>query len=692
MLTAGHCVPGISEWAAQDTNLNFRYMGYVEQSKFPGSDYAKINATGTKYWDVSPWRSEVAYWSKHPSFEEWKPPIDADYQIRDEASSYVGEYICHSGITTGGSCGYVTALNVTETLSGGETLNHLTTASPLCLDRGDSGGPVFAANTALGIVSAGTLEVAQCQRQIFYVEVTEAAKALGVHVARNTTTTTSVREVLNGNPGWVTVEGNVTAGGPIGNVFVNVNFMKYEDGGWKLKETLHPTVTNGHYEVSSFRPGKGEWKVKTALQDGQGPFVGSEASEEPAFTIKDGYQFVNVNSGKCLDVKDVSVDNGASIQQYECLNPATALNQVFTLVPQGGFYYQLVSRNSSKCADVTGVSQSNGAWVQQWACVTPPTNNQIWNGVGVAGGSKFVAKHSGKCMDVFNSGTQNGATVVQWDCNGGANQTWTFKSVESGPVPTSVSLGVSNVLNGEPGLVNVGGNLDLHGYPLGNQYVNVNFQKYTGGQWVTQEGNSLHLTVDGSGHFEKNYWGVGQGKWRARAVYSGESPLAESTSPYTAEFEIKMGYRLVNKVSGKCLSIAEGSGANGAKAIQWDCSGNPQPGDGQVFTWYPMVSHWPYFQIRFNEPGGNNAGKCLDVTGVSQSDGVQLHSTNVSAKVRTTSCGRAKGQANTLNSWPSTPASASTTGSQGPKTTTKSISIPATGPTRRSGSSSRSAN
>jgi hypothetical protein len=37
-----------------------------------------------------------------------------------------------------------------------------------------------------------------------------------------------------------------------------------------------------------------------------------------------------------------------------------------------------------------------------------------------------------------------------------------------------------------------------------------------------------------------------------------------------------------------------------------------------------MASHWPYHQIRFNEPGGNNAGRCLDVTGVSQSAGAKL--------------------------------------------------------------------
>jgi hypothetical protein len=245
---------------------------------------------------------------------------------------------------------------------------------------------------------------------------------------------------------------------------------------------------------------------------------------------------------------------------------------------------------------------------------------QIWRRFGGSNGWNFAIQHSGQCMDVWLSGTGNGNKIDQYPCNGTNAQGWQLRSVEGNPVPTSTTLSVTEVLHGEPGLVSVAGTLDVSGYPLTGKWVNVNFQKLEGGSWNLKQ--TLHLVED-HGHVEKKYEGLGPGSWRVRSLYPGEPPLADSSSPYPYG-EVKRGYRLVNTVSGKCLTTSDGSGGNGANALQWDCSGNPQAGDGQLFTWFPMVNHWPYYQIRFNEPGGNNAGKCLDVSGVSQSDGVQL--------------------------------------------------------------------
>ena len=102
-------------------------------------------------------------------------PVVPDLRL---ASSYVGEYVCHSGRTTGSSCGTVQQLNVKVTYQDGNNLTHMTKVTGgICGDGGDSGGPVYAGNYALGIVSGGL----GCA-ELFYTEVKEIESIYGVHV------------------------------------------------------------------------------------------------------------------------------------------------------------------------------------------------------------------------------------------------------------------------------------------------------------------------------------------------------------------------------------------------------------------------------------------------------------------------------------------------------------------------------
>ena len=89
------------------------------------------------------------------------------------------------------------------------------------------------------------------------------------------------------------------------------------------------------------------------------------------------YQFVNYNSGKCLDVTGRSTANGAVLQQWTCLSGSTAANQGWFFIPAAtSGYYTVVNLNSNKCLDVTGRSTANGAVVQQWTC--NGGTNQEW--------------------------------------------------------------------------------------------------------------------------------------------------------------------------------------------------------------------------------------------------------------------------------------------------------------------------
>jgi hypothetical protein len=62
-----------------------------------------------------------------------------------------------SAASGGTSCGRVFATDVTVTYRDGPTVRHLANAL-YCTSRGDSGGPIFAGNTAYGIVSGMSLD------------------------------------------------------------------------------------------------------------------------------------------------------------------------------------------------------------------------------------------------------------------------------------------------------------------------------------------------------------------------------------------------------------------------------------------------------------------------------------------------------------------------------------------------------
>ncbi len=178
IITAGHCADDwpnfwtydIDEW---NSGYTLKTIGPTAAlaGNYPASDWAVINANGSK-WDGNPWPSEVAYWG-----------VDQQRAITSESSSYLGEQVCHSGVHTASSCGYVSALDKTVPYDTGPTVYHLTQIEPICSLPGDSGGPAFIGNTALGIYVAAESVERECSKYGYYHEITDITNQLGVSVA-----------------------------------------------------------------------------------------------------------------------------------------------------------------------------------------------------------------------------------------------------------------------------------------------------------------------------------------------------------------------------------------------------------------------------------------------------------------------------------------------------------------------------
>jgi ricin-type beta-trefoil lectin protein len=150
------------------------------------------------------------------------------------------------------------------------------------------------------------------------------------------------------------------------------------------------------------------------------------AAADPA-----GYRHLMAqHSAKCLDVSNASTANGARIQQWTCVNAAqqqwTFANAV---TANGHTWYKVRAAHSGKCLDVRDGSTANGATVWQWSCVD--VQQQQWRLAGISGTPWFylVSRKSGKCLDVSDGGTSNGTIVKQWTCTNVPQQHWATATV-----------------------------------------------------------------------------------------------------------------------------------------------------------------------------------------------------------------------------------------------------------------------
>ncbi|WP_458246270.1 RICIN domain-containing protein [Streptomyces sp. MAI_2237] len=120
------------------------------------------------------------------------------------------------------------------------------------------------------------------------------------------------------------------------------------------------------------------------------------------------------NSGKCADVPNQSLWQGAAISQYTC-NSGT--NQKWWFKDLGTGYYALMGRGSSLCLqeNASTVTQENctGATAQQWSVVTSGSYVNI------------KARATGECLDVSGASTANSAAIITYTCSGATNQQWT---------------------------------------------------------------------------------------------------------------------------------------------------------------------------------------------------------------------------------------------------------------------------
>ena len=152
-LTAGHCTNGGTTWTNGSQTLGTR-----AGSSFPGNDYGIVRYTNTTITKTGGVGSQ---------------------DITSAGTPAVGATVYRRGSTTGTHSGRVTALNATVNYAQGSVSGLIRTT--VCAQPGDSGGPLYAGTTALGLTSGGS---GNCSSggTTYFQPVVEALNAYGVSV------------------------------------------------------------------------------------------------------------------------------------------------------------------------------------------------------------------------------------------------------------------------------------------------------------------------------------------------------------------------------------------------------------------------------------------------------------------------------------------------------------------------------
>lgn len=147
----------------------------------------------------------------------------------------------------------------------------------------------------------------------------EARAAFLDHTRFVTQTFVTPGETVHGQPGYKSVSGNVYVTNfpeePVTNLKVNVNFAKKEGGHWYYKSTAQVTAVNGHFDVTNWTLGAGQWRVK-AVFFSQGRFKPSETNWHYFSVTPNGWHSNDNLGGYITAAPDISSQGSGRLDVF----------------------------------------------------------------------------------------------------------------------------------------------------------------------------------------------------------------------------------------------------------------------------------------------------------------------------------------------------------------------------------------
>ncbi|MEZ5253711.1 MAG: RICIN domain-containing protein [Microthrixaceae bacterium] len=152
-------------------------------------------------------------------------------------------------------------------------------------------------------------------------------------------------------------------------------------------------------------------------------FPSTGGGSSPGLIPPSGTRVKVQHSGQCLDIRNISSNNGEYVDQYGCFTSG-ALNQVFDFVSSDGTWFTMKPKHSGMCIGVP--NNTAGSFVQQQTCSSGAA--QLWKAVGVGSGYQLVNQSSNLCVEVPGSSMAYQTATKQNTCGTSTdtNQIWQF--------------------------------------------------------------------------------------------------------------------------------------------------------------------------------------------------------------------------------------------------------------------------
>ena len=188
------------------------------------------------------------------------------------------------------------------------------------------------------------------------------------------------------------------------------------------------------YSVFNFKKtgysGSGNWVIKDQYMNTTGTVSGSSRESMPQLS---GLTSIRTKCGgryKCVDINAASIDNGANVQIWDCINGNAQMFAFEYVKTENGVPYWTIRNNySGKVLDVNGTAA--GANVQQYAY--HGGDNQLWTLKMAGDGYFYICSKLGNCtsldssslvLDLWGYSTDNGTNITISGYHGSENQQW----------------------------------------------------------------------------------------------------------------------------------------------------------------------------------------------------------------------------------------------------------------------------
>ena len=193
------------------------------------------------------------------------------------------------------------------------------------------------------------------------------------------------------------------------------------------------------YSVFNFKKtgysGSGNWIQKDQFMNTTGTVSGSGRESMPQLS---GLTSIRTKCGvrygryKCVDINAASIDNGANVQIWDCINGNAQMFAFEYVKTENGVPYWTIRNNySGKVLDVDGTAA--GANVQQYTY--HGGDNQLWTLKMAGDGYFYICSKLGNCtsldssslvLDLWGYSTDNGTNITISGYHGGDNQQWSL--------------------------------------------------------------------------------------------------------------------------------------------------------------------------------------------------------------------------------------------------------------------------